>query len=131
LKLLITGGLGFIGSNLVDSLTKKNHKIKILTKTFSKKDNIKNSRNKVEIEKIDLTNFKRLGYIIEKFKPDVIIHLAGNTSHSKSFEKPLDDIDEIIFSFQIQEDTSLDYEHVQSDPPVFCPCVNLHGMSIC
>ena len=93
LKLLITGGLGFIGSNLVDSLTKKNHKIKILTKTFSKKDNIKNSRNKVEIEKIDLTNFKRLGYIIEKFKPDVIIHLAGNTSHSKSFEKPLDDIE--------------------------------------
>ena len=93
LKLLITGGLGFIGSNLVDSLTKRNHKIKILTKTFSKKDNIKNSRNKVEIEKIDLTNFKRLGYIIEKFKPDVIIHLAGNTSHSKSFEKPLDDIE--------------------------------------
>ena len=93
LKLLITGGLGFIGSNLVDSLTKKNHKIKILTKTFSKKDNIKNSRNKVEIEKIDLTNFKRLGCIIEKFKPDVIIHLAGNTSHSKSFEKPLDDIE--------------------------------------
>ena len=93
LKLLITGGLGFIGSNLVDSLTKKNHKIKILTKTLSKKDNIKNSRNKVEIEKIDLTNFKRLGYIIEKFKPDVIIHLAGNTSHSKSFEIPLDDIE--------------------------------------
>ena len=93
LKLLITGGLGFIGSNLVDSLTKRNHKIKILTKTFSKKDNIKNSRNKVEIEKINLTNFKRLGYIIEKFKPDIIIHLAGNTSHSKSFEEPLEDIE--------------------------------------
>ena len=93
LKLLITGGLGFIGSNLVDSLTKKNHKIKILTKTFSKKDNIKNSTRKIQIEKIDLVNFKRLGQIIEKFKPDIIIHLAGNTSHSKSFEEPLEDID--------------------------------------
>ena len=93
LKLLITGGLGFIGSNLVDSLSKKNHKIKILTKTFSKKSNIKNSYDKVEIEKINLTNFKRLGQIIEKFKPDIIIHLAGNTSHSKSFEEPLEDID--------------------------------------
>ncbi len=93
LKLLITGGLGFIGSNLVDSLSKKNHKIKILTKTFSKKNNIKNSYDKVEIEKINLTNFKRLGQIIEKFKPDIIIHLAGNTSHSKSFEEPLEDID--------------------------------------
>ena len=93
MKLLITGGLGFIGSNLVDSLSKKNHKIKILTKTFSKKNNIKNSYDKVEIEKINLTNFKRLGQIIEKFKPDIIIHLAGNTSHSKSFEEPLEDID--------------------------------------
>ena len=93
LKLLITGGLGFIGSNLVDSLSKKNHKIKILTKTFSKKNNIKNSYDKVEVEKINLTNFKRLGQIIEKFKPDIIIHLAGNTSHSKSFEEPLEDID--------------------------------------
>ena len=93
LKLLITGGLGFIGSNLVDSLSKKNHKIKILTKTLSKKNNIKNSYDKVEIEKINLTNFKRLGQIIEKFKPDIIIHLAGNTSHSKSFEEPLGDID--------------------------------------
>ena len=93
LKLLITGGLGFIGSNLVDSLSKKKHKIKILTKSFSKKNNIKNSYDKVEIEKINLTNFKRLGQIIEKFKPDIIIHLAGNTSHSKSFEEPLEDID--------------------------------------
>ena len=93
LKLLITGGLGFIGSTLVDSLSKKKHKIKILTKSFSKKNNIKNSYDKVEIEKINLTNFKRLGQIIEKFKPDIIIHLAGNTSHSKSFEEPLEDID--------------------------------------
>ena len=93
LKLLITGGLGFIGSNLVDSLSKKNHKIKILTKTLSKKNNIKNSYDKVEIEKINLTNFKRLGQIIEKFKPDIIIHLAGNTSHSKSFDEPLEDVD--------------------------------------
>jgi len=93
LKLLITGGLGFVGSHLVDSLVKKDHKIKILTKTLSKKKNIKKSAKKIQIEKIDLTNFQQLGKIIEKFKPDVIIHLAGNASHSKSFENPLKDID--------------------------------------
>ena len=92
MRLLITGGLGFIGSHLVDSLSKKSYKIKILTKTLSKKDNIKNSSN-IQIEKIDLVNFKRLGQIIEKFKPDMIIHLAGNTSESKSFEEPLEDIE--------------------------------------
>ena len=65
----------------------------ILTKTLSKKKNIKKSAKKIQIEKIDLTNFQQLGKIIEKFKPDVIIHLAGNASHSKSFENPLKDID--------------------------------------
>ena len=93
MKLLITGGLGFVGSHLVDLLVKKNHKIKILIKTLSKKKNIKKSSKKIQIEKIDLTNFRQLGKIIEKFKPDVIIHLAGNASHSKSFENPLKDID--------------------------------------
>ena len=93
MRLLITGGLGFIGSHLVDSLSKKSNKIMILTKTLSKKDNIENSSGSIQIEKVDLVNFKRLGQIIEKFKPDTIIHLAGNTSHSKSFEEPLDDVE--------------------------------------
>ena len=93
MKFLIIGGLGFIGSHLTEFLIKKNHNVKILTKTFSKKSNIKTLSKKIKIEKIDITNFRKLGQCIEQFKPDVIIHLAGNTSHSKSFEEPLKDID--------------------------------------
>ena len=40
-NVLVTGGLGFIGSHLVDSFSKKNHDIMILTKTLSKKSNAK------------------------------------------------------------------------------------------
>jgi len=40
-----------------------------------------------------VTDFKRLGQSIHKNKPNVIIHLAGQTSHSQSFEQPLNDID--------------------------------------
>ena len=92
MKLIITGGLGFIGSHLVESLY-KNNQILILTKSLSKKSNLTKLNKKIDIKKIDITNFEKVGKIIESFKPDVIIHLAGNTSHSKSFEEPLQDVD--------------------------------------
>ena len=92
-KLLITGGLGFIGSHLVDNLSKRNNEILILTKTLSKKSNLENLSKNVKIKKIDLTDYQKVGKIIESFRPNVIIHLAGNTSHSKSFEKPMQDVD--------------------------------------
>jgi len=93
MKFLITGGFGFVGSHLVDSLSKTNHKILVLSKTFSKKSNTKNFSKKIHVRKLDITCFKKLGQVMDEFKPDVIVHLAGNTSHSKSFENPLADID--------------------------------------
>ena len=93
MKIIITGGLGFVGSHLADSLLKKNHKITLITRGLSKKSNILNISKKIKIEKLDITNFPKLGKLIEKIKPNIIIHLAGNTSHSMSFDKPMLDID--------------------------------------
>tara|TARA_Y100000590_G_scaffold173430_2_gene198322 strand:+ start:16132 stop:17067 length:936 start_codon:yes stop_codon:yes gene_type:complete len=93
MRFLITGGLGFVGSHLTESLIKKNHEVIILTKSFSKKNNIRNSSKKIKIEKIDVTKYLPIFNIMKKYKPDVVIHLAGNTSHSKSFENPIADLD--------------------------------------
>ena len=93
MKIMITGGMGFVGSHLCESLLKENHDLVILTKSFKKKHNVKKIKTKVKQEKIDVTNFSKLGKSIEKNKPDVLIHLAGQTSHSKSFENPVYDID--------------------------------------
>ena len=90
---MITGGMGFVGSHLCDSLLKEKHDLIILTKSLKKKHNIKNIKNKIKQEKIDVTNFSKLGKSIEKHKPNILIHLAGQTSHSKSFENPISDID--------------------------------------
>ncbi len=92
MKILITGGLGFIGSHLAEKLEQEDNEIVILTKSFSKRNNIPKT-SKIKIEKIDVTNFKKLGASIDKHKPELIIHLAGQTSHSKSFENPMMDID--------------------------------------
>ena len=94
MKILITGGLGFIGSHLSELLVEDKHTIILLTKNFSKKSNITKISNRVKIEKVDVTNYTKLSDAIERHKPNVIIHLAGTTSHSKSFEKPFDDIDQ-------------------------------------
>ena len=93
MRLLVTGGLGFIGSHLVDDLSNKNNEILILTKTLSKKSNLQNLRKNVRIKKINMTDFPRVRKILDSYKPNVIIHLAGNTSHSISFEKPMEDVD--------------------------------------
>ena len=92
MKIIITGGLGFVGSHLAEQLFQK-HDVVIFTKSFSKINNIENFKNKVKIEKVDVTNFPKLGAKIKKHKPDIIIHLAGITSHSVSFESPLLDVD--------------------------------------
>ena len=93
MKIMITGGMGFIGSHLCEQLLIEKHDLVVLTKSFLKKHNIANISKKIKIEKIDVTDFKRLGQSIHKNKPNVIIHLAGQTSHSQSFEQPLNDID--------------------------------------
>jgi len=87
---MITGGAGFVGSHLSEYLLKKHHEIIIITKKSTK--NIEKIRREVHIEKINVENFAKLEKSIIKNKPDVIIHLAGNTSHSKSFEEPLKDL---------------------------------------
>ena len=89
---MITGGLGFVGSHLAEEFSKNGHNITILSRSLKKKSNIQ-PKKKIKIEKINITNFKQLSNSIDKNKPDLIIHLAGETSHSKSFENPIDDID--------------------------------------
>jgi len=94
MKILITGGMGYVGSHLIDLLLKDKHKIVLLTKSYSKKKNISKVKSKIKVQKIDVTDQRKLSNSIEQHKPDVIIHLAGITSHSKSFETPLDDVEQ-------------------------------------
>ena len=90
MKVMITGGAGFIGSHLTEKLLKKNHEVTIVTR--SSKKNIEDIIKEIKYERANVINFNKLSNIIKKNKPDIIIHLAGNTSHSKSFEKPFDDL---------------------------------------
>ena len=93
MKILITGGAGFVGSHLCDSLISNGHEIVIFTRNPEKNQNISHILDKITIESVDVTDSSKLEKKILDIKPEIIFHLAGQTSHKLSFENPLYDID--------------------------------------
>lgn len=85
---LVTGGSGFIGSNLVRFLLSKNHKVvSIDKKTYaSNKLNI-NNKNYKEF-KLDIKNQKKFTEILKKIKPSTVFHLAAETHVDNSITSP-------------------------------------------
>ena len=93
MKVLITGGAGFVGSHLCDSLISNGHNPVIFTRDIQKNHNVAHILEKITIEDVDVTNHSNLEKKIIEINPDVIFHLAGQTSHKLSFENSLYDVD--------------------------------------
>ena len=88
LKSIVTGGAGFIGSNLVDRLVENGHKVIVIDNFVSgKKDNLSHhSKKNVRIIKSDISNNKKL---YKHFKGvDYVFHLAGLAEIVPSIENP-------------------------------------------
>jgi len=93
MKILITGGMGFIGLHLVDYLLKKGNKIIVL-------DNFSNS-NKNLIKKIQNKNLRIIEGDVRKIddivnsmeNQEVVIHLAAKISVNESIENPNETFD--------------------------------------
>ncbi len=93
MKVLITGADGFIGSHICEALLKEKHEIIAISRNFNQLPNLITNFDKIDLNQIDITDFSSLAKIITEHEPNLIIHLAGETSHKKSFENPMYDVD--------------------------------------
>ena len=83
MKILLTGGLGYIGTSLINKLTK--HQLIVCSK--SKKRDLQNYNN-VIFEFVDITSDDFL-QIVKKHKPDLVIHLASITGLKNCENNPI------------------------------------------
>ena len=89
-KVLITGGLGFVGSNLAIRCLSLGADVTIFTNNFNTIYNIKEIKDQVSIIKGDVTKYDDIKVAVKD--RDIIFHLAGQTSHITSMENPILDI---------------------------------------
>ena len=95
MKILVTGGAGFIGSHLVEELLSNEHEILIFDNCLTgKKEHLEITGNFTFIN--DDFGSENSLEVIEKFDPDICFHLAAQSSVVVSVENPALDFEHNI-----------------------------------
>lgn len=89
MKILVTGGAGFIGSHVVDLLIKQNHDVVIVDNLSSgRKENVHPQAKLIEA---DIRDHIFIQEIFTSEKPEIVYHFAAQIDVRKSVENPLAD----------------------------------------
>ncbi|MBI5643615.1 MAG: NAD-dependent epimerase/dehydratase family protein [Deltaproteobacteria bacterium] len=96
MKILVTGGAGFIGSNVADAYIEAGHEVVIVDNLFTGKSS--NVNPKARFYLMDIRS-EELRKVFEIEKPDVVNHHAAQMSVPASVEDPLFDADVNVKGF--------------------------------
>ena len=89
MRYLVTGGAGFIGSNIVDELLRRGHSVVVLDDlSTGNEENLATVRSKIDLRVGTITDLATVQSA--SVGVDYVIHLAARTSVPKSVEDPLE-----------------------------------------
>jgi UDP-glucose 4-epimerase len=93
MKTLVTGGAGFIGSNLVDALVDRGDEVAVLDDVSTgRRENLDDATSKgAELIELDVRDAEAVVAAVERVKPEVIFHLAAQIDVRKSVADPAND----------------------------------------
>ena len=90
MRALVTGGAGFIGSNLVDALLERGDEVTILDDlSTGKRENIEGAlAGGAELVELDIRDAEAVAEVVARVQPEVIFHLAAQIDVRRSVEDP-------------------------------------------
>jgi nucleoside-diphosphate-sugar epimerase len=89
MRYLVTGGTGFIGSNIVDELVRRGHSVVVLDNLSSgKESNLAGVRDKIQFIRGSITDLDQVRAACQG--ADYVLHLAARTSVPRSVMEPLE-----------------------------------------
>jgi UDP-glucose 4-epimerase len=91
MRTLVTGGAGFIGSNLVDALLARGDEVVIVDNLSTGREANLAQAQAADLVKADITDGAKLASIVKEAAPEAIFHLAAQIDVRKSVSDPAAD----------------------------------------
>ena len=121
MKIIVTGGAGFIGSHIVDACLQSGHNVEVIDDLSSGLSG--NVPEDIPLHKVDIRNTQRIADIFQKFQPDAVCHQAAQLSVSRSVRDPLwmpISIASAFFLYSTLPSTRVASEWSSHPPVVYC-----------
>lgn len=87
MRVLVTGGAGFIGSHVVDACVAAGNQVAVVDDLSTGK--MANLNSGAQFYQVDIRNLEQLEAVFTSFQPEAICHLAAKANVRESMEKPV------------------------------------------